>query len=52
MHGHSADFQHSRVHPQRNEARDDLENDEGRDRVKHDDITRGIRLQFELRELP
>jgi hypothetical protein len=51
VHGHIADFQRSRVHPQRNEDRDDLENDEGRDRVKHDDKERGYRLVFELREI-
>jgi hypothetical protein len=51
VHGHIADFQRFRVHPQRNEAADDLENDEGRDRVKHDDKERGYRLVFELREI-
>ena len=41
VHGHIADQQRFLVHPQRNEDPDDLENDEGHDRVKHDDKERG-----------
>ena len=44
MHGQIADLQRFLVHPQRNEPPDDLENDEGRDRIKHDDEERGYRL--------
>ena len=44
MHSHIADQQQFLVHPQRNEDPDDLENDEGRDRVKHDDKERGYSL--------
>jgi hypothetical protein len=48
VHSHIADQQRFLVHPQRNEDPDDVENDEGRDRVKHDDKERGYSLVFEL----
>jgi hypothetical protein len=41
VHGHIADLQRFLIHPQRNNHPDDLENDEGHDRVQHDDEERG-----------